>query len=99
MKSILQKEKYCFLCDRIDGNWNEKNLESHHIFGGTANRRWSEKYGLKVWLCQEHHRNGPAAAHRSRKTAKLLHELGQSAYELRHGDRESFMQIFGRNYL
>ena len=42
-KSILQKDKECFLCTRM------QDLEQHHIFGG-PNRKWSEKYGLKVWL-------------------------------------------------
>lgn len=99
MKSIIQSERYCYLCDVLHGEWNERNLEAHHIFGGTANRRQSEKYGLKVWLCSDHHRNGKEAAHRSRKSKQLLHELGQSAFELRHGSRQAFMEIFGRNYL
>ena len=49
-KSILQKDKECFLCTRM------QDLEQHHIFGG-PNRKWSEKYGLKVWLCQRCHRD------------------------------------------
>ena len=42
MKSIIQKEKRCFFCGSV------RNLEKHHIFGGTKNRKWSEKYGLTV---------------------------------------------------
>ena len=34
-KSILQKDKECFLCTRM------QDLEQHHIFGG-PNRKWSE---------------------------------------------------------
>lgn len=42
----------CWLC----GRWGW--LEEHHIFGG-ANRKKSEKYGLKVGLCGDTcHRNG-----------------------------------------
>ena len=41
-KSILQEDdEICFLC----GGWGA--CEWHHIFGG-ANRKLSEKYGLKV---------------------------------------------------
>lgn len=99
MKSIIQKQKYCYLCDALHGEWNERSLEEHHIFAGTANRRQSEKYGLKVYLCQDHHRDGKEAAHRSRKSAQLLHEIGQTAFETQHGSRQAFMNIFGRNYL
>ena len=49
MKSIIQEEKECYIC-------KNPNVEEHHIFYGTANRRLSEKYGLKVWLCPLHHR-------------------------------------------
>lgn len=48
-KSIIQKKKECIIC-------NSLNVEEHHVFFGTANRKLSEKYGLKVYLCAEHHR-------------------------------------------
>ena len=48
-KSIIQKKKECIIC-------NSLNAEEHHVFFGTANRKLSEKYGLKVYLCAEHHR-------------------------------------------
>lgn len=93
MKSILQKEKVCFLCGARVG------LEEHHIFGG-ANRKWSEKYGLKIYLCGiKCHREGEKSAHRCKETADSLHRLGQIAFEGRHGSRADFMQIFGKNYL
>ena len=57
----------CWLC----GRWGW--LEEHHIFGG-ANRKKSEKYGLKVGLCGDTcHRNGKDAAHQSAVTALQLH--------------------------
>ena len=93
MKSIIQHEKVCFLCGARVG------LEEHHIFGG-VNRKWSEKYGLKVWLCGiKCHREGADSAHKSKKTAESLHRLGQIAFEGRHGSREDFRRIFGKNYL
>jgi len=59
MKSIIQSEKECFVCKTTS------NLHDHHILFGTSNRKNSEKYGLKVWLCMEHH-TGSAGAHQNR---------------------------------
>lgn len=46
-KSIMHDGMTCFLCG---ANGSMDHLHWHHIFGG-PNRRWSEKYGLKVRLC------------------------------------------------
>ncbi len=92
MKSIIQKDKECLVC----GSWN---IEEHHIFFGQANRKLSEKHGLKVWLCPTHHR-GTIGVH-GRDGHKLdieLKELGQKAFEWKH-TREEFIKIFGKNYL
>lgn len=92
MKTILATEKgTCYLCRHIG------YTEAHHIFGG-ADRKKSEQYGLKVYLCPECHRNGTSAAHRDPKTAELLHKEGQEAFEQTH-TREEFMRVFGKNYL
>ena len=42
MKSIIQTKKESFLSGVT------YDLEEHHVFYGTANRKISEKYGLKV---------------------------------------------------
>jgi len=73
-------------------------LEEHHIFGGIKNRKKSENYGLKVKLCMMHHRTGKNAAHKSQKTAKILHAAGQKKFEETH-TREEFVKEFGKNYL
>ena len=92
MKSILQHEKVCFLCGARVG------LEEHHIFGG-PNRKLSEKYGLKVYLCGiKCHREGPNSAHMNREVSDSLKRLAQIAFEARH-THEEFMRIFGKNYL
>ena len=57
MKSIIQTEKICYFCGAVS------NLESHHIFFGEKNRKWSEKYGLKVWLCHYDHRDNLNGVH------------------------------------
>ena len=46
-KSIMHDGMTCFLCG---ANGSMDHLHWHHIFGG-PNRRWSEKFGLKVRLC------------------------------------------------
>ena len=92
MKSIIQSEKECFIC------YNTKGLECHHIFHGTANRKLAEKYGLKVWLCNDHH-TGSRGVHRSNEFDEHLKRIGQRAFERAHGSREDFMRIFGKNYL
>ena len=91
--SIIQGRKgWCWLCDK------QKPTEEHHIFGG-PNRKASEEYGLKVYLCPECHRTGPAAAHSCKGTADILHKAGQRAFEEQVGSRREFVKIFGKNYL
>ena len=93
MKSIIQKDdSRCFLCGGM------RNLEEHHIFGG-ANRKWSEKYGLKVKLCGiECHREGKNSAHKNREVSESLKRLAQIAFEARWS-HEEFMAKFGKNHL
>lgn len=61
---------------------------------GTSNRKNSEKYGLKVWLCHFHHRG----VHMNRDSALELIRIAQSKFEETH-TREEFMAIFGKNWL
>lgn len=90
-KSIMQQAKVCYLCGAKVG------LEEHHVFGGVANRKLSEKYGLKVWLCHEHH-TGPNGAQYDREKNQKLKRLAQVAFEARHS-RDEWMQVFRKNYL
>lgn len=88
MKSIIQTERVCFFC----GSTNQ--LERHHIFGA-ANRKYSEKYGLTVYLCKRHHME----AHSDMATRRILQVRGQMAWEERYGSKSDFMAVFGRDYL
>ena len=90
MDSILQKEKVCMVCRTT------RNLESHHIFGG-ARRKISEKYGLKVWLCHEHH-TGNNGVHFNKDMRLELQKEAEKAYILRHSFKE-WMERYGKNYL
>lgn len=97
-KSIIQDKKECFLCRYLYGTENTNNLCSHHIFFGTANRRLSEQYGLKAWLCIYHHTEGIGAVHKNRDYDMILKKIAQKKFEETH-TREEFVQIFGKSYL
>lgn len=99
-KSILQPagEKRCFLCMELYGDYQEKEVEEHHIIPGTANRAKSEELGLKCNLCLEHHRNSPEAVHTNAANALILKQKAQEAYEQTHSRRE-WMKEIGKNYL
>lgn len=92
MESIIQKEKECFICGRTTG------LHLHHCLSGTANRRLSEKYGLKIFLCWEHHNGSNNSVHHNRELELAVKQLGQSHFELTH-TREEFRAIFGKSFL
>lgn len=92
-KSILQNRKESFLSGAT------YNLEEHHIFFGTANRKISEKYGLKVWLTTEEHR-GTYGVHGKygKLLDKQLKKAAQKKFEETH-TREEFIKLIGKNYL
>lgn len=107
MKSIIQdkKDHQCYICKNFFGDFSEKqNLEEHHIFEGIANRKQSEKHGLKVYLCKHHH-TGDILGSREAVHSKgdndfdiKLKQIAQMIFEKEHS-REQFMSIFGKNYL
>lgn len=71
------------------------NLHRHHVIHGTSNRKNSEKYGLTVYLCMEHHR----IVHEVDRQQDLhLIKIAQRAFEDRY-DHDTFMKVFGKNYL
>lgn len=90
-KSILQDGKFCYLCGARDG------LQTHHVWGGVANRPISEKYGLKVWLCHECH-TGPHGAQYDKATNLFLKQQAQRAFEKTH-TRAEWMSLIRKNYL
>lgn len=92
-KSIIQNEYECFFCGSVYG------LEEHHIFAGVANRKISEKYGLKVLLCNGHHTGYPGHSAQYNKELNLqLKQLAQKKFEEIHG-HELWMKVIKKNYL
>lgn len=65
---------------------------------GTANRKQSEKYGLKVWLCCEDHRTGKEAVHRCREIDLKLICIAQRKFEELYG-HDKWMEVFMKNYI
>lgn len=91
MDSIIQEDKCCFICGR------RTTLECHHVIFGNPGRKNSEKYGLKVWLCKEHH-TGLRGVHQKIDMDRMLKKIGQREFEKIHS-RRKWMEVFGKNYL
>ncbi len=92
MKSIITDDwEHCYLCSASG------YLEEHHCMHGTANRKQAEKYGLKVPLCPDCHRNSPRAVHKNKTTDLHLKKIAQLEFESKYS-YELWMQVFGKNY-
>lgn len=93
MKSILQNKKESYI------SGSTYNLEEHHIFFGTANRKISEKQGFKVWLTLEEHRGTYGVHGKNGKKLDLkLKQDAQRKYEETH-TREEFIKLIGKSYI
>lgn len=100
MKSILhnKKDRTCFLCMMLHNDDSPKaNLHEHHVIHGWANRKLSEKYGLKVYLCLYHHETGKEAVHQNADINKMLKAYAQRTFEKKWPEKD-FYGIFGKNY-
>lgn len=96
MKSIIQREKECYWCRELYDYSNQICLHDHHVFPGSR-RSDSERLGLKVWLCENHH-TGAEGVHQNYEKMRLLQRIAQAKYEDDHG-HEAWMREMGRNYL
>lgn len=76
----------------------KENLHEHHVIHGWANRKLSEKYGLKVYLCLSHHEIGREAVHKNDRLNKMLKAYAQRAFEKRWPEKD-FYGIFQKNYI
>lgn len=91
MKSVLQTHKSCLICGK------KGFLHVHHVFGG-RNRKKSEKYGMKVYLCPDHHNMSEKGVHFDPLLDLSVKKYAQKIFEENHS-HEEFMKEFGRNYL
>lgn len=89
--SIIQEDTdCCYVCGRY-------GTEIHHIFFGNPNRKLSDRYGLVIGLCYEHHR-GKTGVHQNRELDLKMKRVGQRAF-IDHYPEADFLAVFGRNYL
>lgn len=94
MKSIIQKERECWVCGNTIG------LHSHHIFYGSGRRNISEREGLKVWLCARHHNASDEGVHYNGDLDRRLKILGETVWcEKNEATPDDFIKLMGRNYL
>lgn len=99
MKSILQtNNQICFLCSMLHGNDHEQFTHCHHVVFGTAGRKLSERYGLKLYLCPKHHEFSKEAVHRNKDINLMLRKTAEIVF-ITKNSYEEWMKIFGKNYL
>lgn len=98
--SILHcKDGTCYLCMKLNHNYRKhQEIQEHHVFPGKPGRQISEAEGFKVYLCLEHHLDGPEAVHNNQANMRLIQKDCQRKYEETH-TREEFRSLMGRNYL
>lgn len=84
------EQKTCWVCGTT------QNIHKHHIFGG-PNRKISEKHGMTVNLCMEHH-TGNCGVHFNKTLDLQLKQMAQKNFETLFGHDE-FMKVIRRNYL
>ena len=89
--SILQdlNIKVCFLCGKGG------NLELHHCFNGTAERKKCDQDKITCYLCPSCHN----FIHSNFDYRMTLKRKGQLVWEEHYGDRQKFIKRYGRSYL
>lgn len=93
-----EDDNRCFLCMKLNDDYEIRYTEEHHCLFGTANRAISDRLGLRVRLCLGHHRVGDEAVHNNAQNALILKQAAQQKYEEEHS-REEWMAEVGRSYL
>lgn len=96
-KSIIQTDKsHCYICGR-NAYADYWGLDEHHVYNA-FNRKKSEHYGLKVYICHDScHLNG---VHKNAGLDRALKAKVQKiAMKYYSWSIEDFRTIFGKNYL
>ena len=96
-KSIMATDKHrCYLADEHCGG----GIELHHVYGGTGRRKISDKYGLTVYLCHNHHNEPPYGVHFNREAREALQAECQIRAMYKHGwTVDDFRQKIGKSYI
>ena len=96
-KSIIQTDKtYCYICGK-NAYADYWGLDEHHVYSG-ANRKKSERYGLKVYLC--HNSCHLYGVHKNAELNRQLRaDVQRKAMEHYGWTTEEFIKLFGKNYI
>lgn len=99
-KSIIQAEKECYICRRWYAVKTTQSLEEHHVLNGPL-RSFSERHGLKVWLCHQHHNEPGMSPHHNAACAQTLKAVAQVKYEETNGPgaHAAWMATVGKDYI
>ena len=96
-KSIIQTDKTrCYICGK-NAYADYWGLDEHHVYSG-ANRKKSERYGLKVYLC--HNSCHLYGVHKNAELNRQLRaDVQRKAMEHYGWTTEEFIKLFGKNYI
>ena len=74
--------------------------EEHHVLNGPL-RSFSERHGLKVWLCHQHHNEPGMSPHYNATCAQTLKAVAQAKYEEKNGPgaHAAWMAAVGKDYI
>lgn len=102
-KSIMHRKEdhTCYLCMKLHDDYRTRTgLQEHHVIEGNPGRKLSERYGLKVYLCINHHTydGGSEAIHRNNDIRRMVEKEAQKVFEKTYPTL-SFRKIFGKNTL
>ena len=93
-KSILSNDAECFICGTT------YNLHKHHCCHGTGKRTPSEREGLWVYLCAEHHNMSKESVHFNTPFDITLKKFSQYVWQEKNNKtKDDFIKVFGKSYL
>ena len=78
--------------------------KDHARAGGASRPQWasfSERHGLKVWLCHQHHNEPGMSPHYNATCAQTLKAVAQAKYEEKNGPgaHAAWMAAVGKDYI
>lgn len=91
----------CFICgiNEYSDVGMYKWYEWHHVWGA-SNRKNSEKYGCKVYLCHNCHNEPPNGVHHNKAVNDQLKKECQEWLMRKEGWKtQRFVSLFGKNYM
>ena len=90
--SVLTDDmEHCFVC-------GSPYAECHHVFFGSYQKKYADKYKFYLPLCPEHHK-GNSGPHMNKTKDIEYKKMAQRYYEENISNRSNFMMDFGKNYL